>query len=112
MRGRSYQSTGDTQGGNGAIPQDEFRLRVSRGWLAAELPRLIHHAARGDFAPVAQIILAAGETTQEYAYIPLIECSEPWACFRLAQTARLSAGSFERDAVPHPAPEDAWSLDT
>jgi pimeloyl-ACP methyl ester carboxylesterase len=66
---------------------------------APALPRLIHHAAQGDFAPLVQVALAGGGATQDLAYKLVIECSEPWASRRPAETARLSAGSFARDMV-------------
>ena len=70
-------------------------LSVSDG---ARIPSLIHQAATGDLAPVAERILGtgtdAGASTERLVMFWSIVCSEGWARFDPARTAEQGAGSY------------------
>ena len=90
-------------GGNAPIVVDAHALAdvihrlltVSDG---AEIPSLIHRAATGDLAPVAERILGtgtdAGRSIERLVMSWSILCSEGWARFDPARTAELGAGSY------------------
>ncbi|HET9614998.1 MAG TPA: alpha/beta fold hydrolase [Candidatus Limnocylindrales bacterium] len=64
----------------------------------AALPGLIHAAAAGDWRPVAEAIAAsmgpASARTDQLVMSAVIRCSEAWAAFDPAETARLAHGSY------------------
>jgi len=69
--------------------------------MMGQLPRFIHAAYEGEWDQVAQAIaVAAGPMTADTESLVMsavIRCSEGWARFDPAETARLGAGSYLRD---------------
>ena len=90
-------------GGNASIVVDAHALAdVIHRLLAvsdgAEIPSLIHQAATGELAPVAEHILGTGTdtrgSTERLVMFWSIICSEGWARFDPARTAELGTGSY------------------
>jgi len=65
---------------------------------AAQIPYMVHAAARGDYVPLARTyetdLGADLDPRAQLATFWVILCSEPWAGFDPGVTARESAGSF------------------
>ena len=64
---------------------------------ASELPLAVHQGARGDLTVLARAYATQVAPQQEGARLVMywsIVCSEPWARFRQAATARLGKGSY------------------
>jgi pimeloyl-ACP methyl ester carboxylesterase len=84
------------------IDQMSFAGTVHAGLLHTQsigaVPRLIHAAAAGDWDAVARAIAAAmgpaSERTDELVMSVVIRCSEGWARFDPAETARRGADSY------------------
>lgn len=60
------------------------------------VPAVLRLAATGRLSSAASVLAPEQDTTarDNLAYMLLIQCSEPWASRRRAETTRLSAGSF------------------
>jgi pimeloyl-ACP methyl ester carboxylesterase len=73
-------------------------LAVNR---SGEIPRLVHLAARGEFAPVAELVqeALAEPDVMQLAMFWSISCSEAWALNRPAETAALAAGTYLEPVV-------------
>lgn len=59
-------------------------------------PRVIHLVATGQLRRAERLVRPLIPTAEPLAYQLLIQCSEPWASWRPAPTARLARGTFMR----------------
>ena len=79
---------------------EDFTVTVD---LAAKLPRAIHHAAQGDFDDVAatlKLFMGPAESDNARLLMSLtIRCSEAWARWDPAATARNSAGAYAAESI-------------
>ncbi len=61
---------------------------------AANVPRDIAHAVRGDYQPIARAFVSVGGSPSLLAMFYSIECNEPWAAWDAARSAADAEGTY------------------
>jgi pimeloyl-ACP methyl ester carboxylesterase len=88
---------------DGAAAADTIQNLTRTADGAANVPRVVAHAAHGDYQPFARALLQIGGASGSLAMFYSIECNEPWATWDVARSSADAEGTYLSHAYPDEA---------